>query len=196
MTRSPRSIVLTGAPGSGKTVITTALARCRADQLVVVPEAATQVYASRNTRWDRLTVDQQRDAQRAIYRLQIEQESRARREHPDKLIVLDRGTIDGATYWPDGVEAYWLDVGTTLDAELARYDRVILLDSAATIGLYDGDASNAVRFEDPLAAIESGRKLERWWGRHPDFHRVRATPDLRDKLSQVEYLLGLATHAR
>lgn len=193
MNRSLRSIVLTGAPGSGKTVITADLARRFADRLVVVPEAATQVYAARNTRWDRLTVDEQRDAQRAIYRLQLEQESAARSRNPSKLIVLDRGTVDGATYWPDGVEAYWRDVGTTLELELARYDRVILLESAASIGLYDGDASNAVRFEDPAAAIESGRRLERWWGRHPDFHRVPATRDMRDKLTHVERLLGLAT---
>jgi predicted ATPase len=192
MHRLPRSIVLTGAPGSGKTVITAGLARRYSDRLVVVPEAATQVYAARNTRWDRLTIEQQRDAQRAIYRLQLDQEARARSEHPDKLILLDRGTIDGATYWPDGVEAYWRDVGTTLDTELARYDRVILLDSAATIGLYDGDASNAVRFEDPAAAIESGRRLEQWWGKHRDFHRIRARHDLCDKMAEVESLLGLA----
>lgn len=193
MIRPTRSIVLTGAPGSGKTVLTAELARRHADRIVVVPEAATQVYAARNTRWDRLNVDEQRDAQRAIYRLQIEQEASTRRAHPDKLIVLDRGTVDGATYWPDGVEAYWRDVGTTLEIELARYDRVILLDSAATIGLYDGDASNAVRFEDPAGAIESGRRLEQWWGRHADFHHVPAYQDLCDKLSHVERLLGVAT---
>ena len=44
-----RRIVLTGGPGAGKTVISSALADRFADRLVLVPESATQVY----TRWQR-----------------------------------------------------------------------------------------------------------------------------------------------
>src|SRR5690606_21775658 len=55
-------IVLTGGPGAGKTVIAEALAdgarlaawREEVGGVMLVPEAATQVYAARRTRWDHL----------------------------------------------------------------------------------------------------------------------------------------------
>src|SRR4051794_31788836 len=110
-------IVLTGGPGSGKTVVSRRIAAANPGRFVLVPEAATQVYTLLNTRWDRLDVNGRRDAQRRMYRLQLEQEQRIAEEHPDKSLLLDRGTIDGATYWPDGPDDFWRDVGTTLDRE-------------------------------------------------------------------------------
>src|SRR6476661_5391894 len=105
--RSPfRRIVLTGGPGAGKTVISRRLAAARPDRFVLVPEAATQVYDALQTRWDRLDVEGRRDVQRRIYRLQVEQERRLADAHPDKVLLLDRGTIDGAAYWPEGPDDY------------------------------------------------------------------------------------------
>src|SRR4029079_18805765 len=95
------------------------------------------------------------DAQRRMYRLQLEQEERLARAHPGKILLLDRGTIDGAAYWPEGPEDFWRDIGTTIDKELARYDAVIMLETCAAIGLYDNDASNPVRFESSDAAIQA-----------------------------------------
>jgi predicted ATPase len=154
-------VVLTGAPGSGKTVLTALLAAERPDRFAPVPEAATQVYARLRTRWDRLDRAGRYDAQRRMYHLQLEQEARLAADTPGKVLLLDRGTVDGAAYWPDGPEPFWRDVGTTHARELARYDAVILLETAAALGLYDGDASNAVRFEDASAALAAGETLKR-----------------------------------
>jgi predicted ATPase len=101
------------APGAGKTVVSRRLAAERPERFVLVPEAATQVYAALRTRWDRLSLDGRRDVQRRIYRLQVEQEDRLAAEHPGKTLLLDRGTIDGAAYWPEGPADYWRDLGTT-----------------------------------------------------------------------------------
>ena len=95
-----RRIVLTGGPGAGKTVIAKEIVNRFPNQFVLVPEAATQVYAALQTRWDRLDLEGRRDVQRRIYRLQREQEDRVRDTHPDHVLLLDRGTIDGAAYWP------------------------------------------------------------------------------------------------
>src|SRR5207249_2342901 len=135
-------IVLTGGPGSGKTVISARIAQLHPNRFVLVPEAATQVYSALQTRWDKLDLPGRRDVQRRIYRLQCDQEDRLAQLHPNKIHLLDRGTIDGAAYWPEGPDNYWRDLGTTLQSELTRYDAVLWLETCAALGLYDGDASN------------------------------------------------------
>src|SRR3954463_1172939 len=107
--RSQR-IVLTGGPGAGKTVITRRIASMLPDQFALVPEAATQVYDALQTRWDKLDLAGRRDVQRKIYQLQVDQEDRTAAANPDKILLLDRGTIDGAAYWPEGPDDYWRDV--------------------------------------------------------------------------------------
>ncbi|MEA2733696.1 MAG: hypothetical protein QOE14_147, partial [Humisphaera sp.] len=104
-----KKIVITGGPGSGKTVITTTLAAERPEKFICVPEAATQIYTLLQTRWDKLDLAGRHDAQRRMYRLQLEQESRLAAEHPAKILLLDRGTVDGSAYWPEGPEAFWND---------------------------------------------------------------------------------------
>ena len=191
-------IVLTGGPGAGKTVIADALAdaehlaawRHELGGVMLVPEAATQVYASRQTRWDRLDLAGRCGMQREIYRFQRTQEDRLAAlayERCARVLLLDRGTIDGSAYWPHGPEDYWRDLGVDVADELLRYDAVLLLESAAALGshLYDGEASNAVRFEDAEAAVESGRLLERLWSGHPRLFRIPATTDLDEKIHAV-----------
>src|SRR5437588_7088990 len=139
---SPRHsrIVLTGGPGAGKTVISRRIAADHPDRFVLVPEAATQVYDALQTRWDKLALEGRRDVQRKIYRLQVDQEDRTAAANPGKVLLLDRGTIDGAAYWPEGAEDYWRDVGSNLQNELTRYHAVIWMESAAASGhqFYDG----------------------------------------------------------
>ena len=106
-------IVLTGGPARARPS-SPRPSRRATQRFVLVPEAATQVYDALRTRWDRLDLEGRRDVQRRIYRLQVEQEDRLAAEHPDKMLLLDRGTIDGAAYWPEGPDDYWRDLGTTL----------------------------------------------------------------------------------
>ena len=183
-------IVLTGGPGAGKTVVARAIAARRADRFVLVPEAATQVYAMLNTRWDQLDPDGRRDVQRRIYHVQVEQEARLASAHPDKLLLLDRGTVDGAAYWPDGPDDYWRDLGSNLRAELSRYDQVFWLETSAVLGVYDGSDSNFCRFEDAAAAIRSGELLKQLWSGHPRLQLVSAYGALEDKVAAVGAAVG------
>jgi hypothetical protein len=152
-------------------------------RLALVPEAATQYYRRLGKRWDQLDVAAQREAQRGIYRLQVEQEAHIARDNPGKALLLDRGTIDGSAYWPDGPDAYWHDLGSRYEDEIERYDRVIVLQTAAHLGLYDGDASNNVRFEDAAGAIANETLLTSLWSRHADLVVIPAMIDLHDKLT-------------
>lgn len=187
-----KRIVLTGGPGAGKTVISRRLAKDDPDRLLVVAEAASAIYASMAARWDRLNLDGRRDVQRKIYHLQLDQERRLSAEHQRRTLICDRGTVDGAAYWPDGPEAYWRDLNTTIATELARYELVIWLETSAILGEYDGSASNPVRFEDAPAAVAIGRDLAKLWEAHPRFYRVSAYPNLESKVDAVKAVLAEA----
>jgi len=184
-----KRIVLTGGPGAGKTCISSKLATDAPQRYVRVAEAATQVYAALKTRWDRLDTAGRRLVQRKIYDLQRLQEEEAAAIAGDRTLLLDRGTIDGAAYWPDGPEDYWRELATDPAVEMARYDAVIWLESCAAIGLYDGEQSNACRHEDEAAALELGRRLHELWSAHPRFHVVRAMSRLEDKVTAVRALI-------
>jgi predicted ATPase len=186
-------IVLTGGPGAGKTVIARHIAAGDPERFVLVPEAATQVYDALQTRWDRLDLPGRRDVQRQIYRLQSAQEQRLADANPGKILLLDRGTIDGAAYWPEGPSAYWQDLGTSLADEQSRYHTVIWLETAAALGLYDGDLSNPCRFEDSVAAIRSGEMLLDLWKAHPRLVRVNAHADLQHKIEAVHQAIEKST---
>lgn len=200
-------IVLTGGPGAGKTAVADALAdaphfadwRREIGGVTLVPEAATQVYAARQTRWDRLDIDGRRDVQRHIYAFQRTQEDRLAAvayERGHRLLLMDRGTIDGSAYWPEGPPDYWRDLEVNPADELLRYDAVLMLESAAALGshVYDGESSNAVRFEDAQAAVERGQLLEALWSAHRRMFFIQATSDLDKKIDAVaravETILG------
>jgi predicted ATPase len=180
-----KGIVLTGGPGAGKTSVAAALARAFPGRLVHVPEAATQVYTRLGTRWDQLDVEGRREVQQRIYLLQVVQEARARLEHRGKVLLLDRGTVDGAAYWPEGPDDYWRQVGTPQSTELRRYHAVLWLQTCAAVGAYDGAASNACRHEDPRGAVAAGEKVLAAWSAHPRLVRVDAYPTFEEKLAAV-----------
>lgn len=182
-----KKVVLTGGPGAGKSVISTRLAELEPLRFLQVPEAATRIYDILQTRWDRLDIEGQRDVQRRIYHLQIETEKAYQTN--DRVLVLDRGTIDGSAYWSEGPDEYWNGLNTTLADELKRYDAVIWLQTAAALDLYDGQASNICRFENAPAAIASGELLLRLWGGHPKLRVVSAFPNLDEKIAAVRRTL-------
>ena len=178
-------IVLTGGPGAGKSSFARRAVAERAGALVLVPEAATQVYRRLGRRWDELTLDGRREAQREIFRLQREMEAAAPPREGGMHVLLDRGSVDGAAYWPDGPEAYWADRKTSLEAELARYNRVLILETAAAAGVYDADGSNPTRYEDPATAIATGLAVQRLWAGHSHAARIAAHPSAEAKYAAV-----------
>jgi predicted ATPase len=182
-------IVFTGGPGAGKTSVCALFARQHPRRFAPVPEAATQVYERLRTRWDRLDDAARRDVQRQICALQVEQEQRAAREQPGQTLLLDRGTVDGSAYWPAGPDDYWRSMNLSREAELARYDAVVWMESCAAVGAYDGSLTNSVRHEDAAAALACGEGLRRAWAGHPRFIEVRACSTFDEKVARVEHVL-------
>lgn len=183
-TSRPLRIVLTGGPGGGKTTAADLFRREIGDDVVVVPESATTLFAGGFPRVSEPAAH--RSVQRAIFEVQRSLEDIQAHLYPDRILLCDRGTIDGAAYWPDGEDDFFVQVGSTLDAELARYDVVLFFETAA-VGGTSFEGGNRYRIESDDEAIALDARLRCLWSRHPRFHLVPHNPSFLRKIT-----LGLA----
>lgn len=158
-------IVVTGGPGGGKTTAADLFRREIGDRVVVVPEAATLLF---NGGFPRAGEAHARmAAQRAIYHVQKNLEDAQAERFPERILLCDRGTVDGAAYWPDADGSFFAAVDTTEERELSRYDAVIFFESAAVGGLLI--EGNPVRTETLAEAVALDARLRDVWARHPRF---------------------------
>ncbi len=159
-----KRIALTGGPNGGKTTALSILKETFGGKVEIVPEAATLIFSGGFPRKDgsRPHVEA---AQRIIFYTTQQLEELALKTSPADLIICDRGTVDAAVYWPDGIDAFFADMGTTLDAQLARYDAVIHLSPPLTAEFYQ---STHVRTESLEQAAAIDRKILKIWERHPN----------------------------
>jgi len=161
-------IVVTGAPGSGKTEF---IERLKLEKelagFIFFEELARAILSAsphfRND-WPGL--------HREIYRRQIEREEAV----GDKPFVTDRGTVDAFAFHSETMA----DVGTSLEREYQRYTAVIQLGSAAALGepYYRKDE---IRRETPAEALEIEQAIRAVWGRHPGYSFVPARDNLEEK---------------
>jgi hypothetical protein len=88
--------------------------------------------------------------------------------YPDRVLLCDRGTLDGAAYWPNQDENFFDAVGSTEQAELDRYDAVIFFETAAAGGI-SVEGGNPTRIESNEQALGLDRRLRDLWSKHPRF---------------------------
>ncbi len=159
-----KRIALTGGPNGGKTTALSVLKETFGKKIELVPEAATLIFSGGFPRKDgsRAHVEA---AQRIIFYTTQQLEELALKTSEADLIICDRGTVDAAVYWPDGIDAFFADMGTTLDAQLARYDAVIHLSPPLNADFYQ---STQVRTESLAEAAAIDRKILKIWERHPN----------------------------
>lgn len=186
-----KRIVLTGGPGGGKTTAIDLIRREFAGKLAIVPESATMMFSGGI---DRATNDTVLKAQQtAIFNLQKNLEDIQRATYPDCVILCDRGTLDGLTYWPSTEEDFFDTMGTSLDEELNRYDAVIFFETAAKSG-ESIRSNNPIRNESEQAAIELDDKLQAVWSKHPNFNLVSSSESFIRKvmfgIMTVENVIG------
>jgi hypothetical protein len=159
-------IVLTGGPGGGKTTAADLFRRELGDRVVLVPEAATLLFSGGFPRVPDPVA--RRATQSAIFHVQRNLEDVQAATHPKRILLCDRGTVDGAAYWPEGPEGFFQSLGTSLEDELSRYDAVVFFESAAVAGL-EVRSGNPVRVETTNEAAALDAKLRALWSRHPRF---------------------------
>lgn len=114
-----------------------------------------------------------RAAQRAIFGVQKNLEDMQLCHYPGRILICDRGTIDGLAYWPaeEDQQAFFNEIGTTHEEQLARYDAVIFFESAAVGGM-DIEGGNPARVEGLDEAVLLDRKLQKVWSKHPHYTLV------------------------
>jgi predicted ATPase len=159
-------VVLTGGPGGGKTTAADLYRREIGDDVVVVPEAATILYTGGFPRLGENGV--RRATQRAIYHVQLNLEDAQSAHYKSRVLLCDRGSIDGAVYWPTTPDDFFKEMQTTLEQELSRYDAVLFFETAAVGGI-SIEGGNPARVESLAEALELDRKLKALWSQHPNF---------------------------
>lgn len=173
-------IVLTGGPGGGKTTAADLFRREIGDRVVIVPEAATILFQGGFPRSREPQAS--RFAQIAILHVQRHLEDVQAALLPGRTLLCDRGTVDGAVYWPGQPHDNFNAVGTDLDTELARYDAVIFFETAAHGGI-SIEGGNPIRNESLDEAVKLDGELRALWSRHPRFILVPHNPSFFKKIS-------------
>lgn len=169
-------IVITGGPGSGKSVC---FERLKFDpalaDFVFFDELARRLLAEDPSFRTRRTA-----FHREIYRRQVERENRA----VGQSFISDRGTVDAFAFHPETVA----DVGTSLEREYARYDGVLHLGSSAALGnrFYRQDD---IRLESLDDALFIAARIEAVWRDHPCYRFVEAMEDFEAKYTRFRFLL-------
>ena len=161
-------VVLTGGPGGGKTTAADLFRRELGPRVVVVPEAATIMFGGGFPRSS--DADARRAAQRAIFHVQRNLEDVQSSLYSDRFLLCDRGTIDGGAYWP-GPGDFFTAMGTSLRAELERYDAVVFFETAAAGGL-GIEGGNRIRTESAEESLALDAALRELYGQHPRFFLV------------------------
>jgi hypothetical protein len=189
--RNQFRIVLSGGPGGGKTTAADLFRREIGERVVIVPETATMLFIGG---FPRVGEPAARTAtQRAIFHTQVALEDLQGALYPGRVLLCDRGTVDGAAFWPDNApEGFFESLGTSLEEQLRRYDAVIFFESAA-VGDISIEGGNPARTEGNEEARRLDMRLRELWSRHPNFHFVPHSTSflakLQDGLGQLQKIV-------
>lgn len=182
-------IAVTGGPGGGKTTAVDLFRREIGERIVVVHEAATMLFAGGFPR--STEIHARRSAQCAIFHVQRNLEDVQAALYPDRILLCDRGTIDGAAYWPDG--GFFDAVGTTERDELSRYDAVMFFETAAVGGI-SIEGGNPTRTESLDEALRIDARLRVLWSKHQHFvlvpHHQSFVQKIVQGLAALQSILG------
>lgn len=180
-------IVLTGGPSSGKTAIYKLLREKFGSRAIFSPEAAL-VLANGGFPMPRpelpWSYDWQVLFQDAVFNLQINLEEVCNFEAKatnTKVIVFDRGILDGAAYFRRGLEEFEQRYSVDSLSCLSRYSTVIHLDSIANYGQkYFDKFVGTEKFHNFKQSLEYDKRSYDVWSGHRELTIVHSK-DIEEK---------------
>ena len=187
MTNKIKSIVITGGPCSGKTTLIGILRGIYPDLAVFIPEAATLLLSGG---WPPPTDDCPRwkeTFQAAVIAVQLNLEKtyqRIAKQQGKCLMICDRGLMDSEAYLRNACRKSNIDP----QQALARYDRVIHLESLATAWPSEYEkkvSSNPCRYENLHQARALELATRHAWAKHPHHRIVLNGTDILDVVTKT-----------
>lgn len=173
-------IVFDGGPCGGKTTVGRHLKEKYPSAIFVTPEVAsclTRELIPLPGRDVALSPTWLLDFQTAVLPTQITMEKmwvNALANSEVKLMIIDRGTLGGAAYFPGGLEVFLNYFHLDLEESFARYDMVIHFETLAKFKpeLFS-KADNEQRYEDsPAQAIALDDRIQEIWRDHPKWQFI------------------------
>lgn len=155
-------IAVTGGPSGGKTSLLETIRKGMGSNCSVVPEAASILFQGGFPR--KSDPDFVMHTQRAIYFVQRELEELMLHHTNARLVICDRGSLDGLAYWPARSDSFFKSIHSDKATELSRYDWVLHLDTA-TKEYYE--SNNPTRVETYEEAKQLNAKILKAWSDHP-----------------------------
>lgn len=185
-----KKFVLTGGPSSGKTSTLEYLGSLPLN-LGLVPESAALLLGGGYPVPNESSVSEIRNFQQVILQVQHGLEAMGELKHPGKsALLLDRATLDGVGYWPEGTDSFLRNFSLDLERELARYSGVLFFDLPDE-KFFGGLGPK--RFHNYAQGRVIAERQYAVWSKHPKFVRIPAYPSLDQKkqhaLAELEKLI-------
>lgn len=178
-------VVLTGGPGAGKTAVLELVRVGLCEHVAILPEAASILFSGGFPRGT--SVVAREAVQRTIVFAQHRLEELALAEGNHAVVLCDRGTLDGLAYWPGDEVSFFDAIGSTREAELARYHAVIHLRTPSADTGYNH--RNAARIEDATQARALDAVVANAWRGHPRRSFVESRADFVAKAREAVELI-------
>lgn len=192
-----RKIVFDGGPCGGKTTVGRYLREKYPSLIFLTPEVAsslTKELIPLPGRDVELSADWLFDFQNAVLPAQITMErmwENALSNSEIQLMIIDRGTLGGAAYFPGGLERFLNHFNLDLEESFARYNMVIHFETLAKSQpeLF-GKADNAQRYEDsPDQAIALDDRIQDIWRDHPNWQFIPSHVGIESIKTMVDNLI-------
>lgn len=202
-------IAITGGPCGGKSEVIRHLQETWGNQITLMPEVATQLLEvplneggvgvpGKDVEW---SPEWQDEFQSRIIEKQLEDETRLiqladAEDQRIKIMICDRGIMDGSAYEPKGKEEFLRKYGLRQEVCYSLYDAVIHLNSLAVDNaeLYEKlKHTNPSRYEDAETAKALDERIAIAYEGHRNLIKISATGELGDKLRQCEAIISELT---
>ena len=178
-----KRVVLTGGPCGGKTTFLELVTQELGSAVQVVPEAATMLFKGGFPRpLSQTDTPGRLHLQSAIFHLQKELEplcEQRAKSSKKKLLLCDRGTLDGLGYWPKSKAHFFRHLHTTPELELSRYTLVIHLESAPRRHYLSVESTRTESYQE---ALKIDKKILNAWRGHPQRVWIRSRQSFLEKM--------------